>query len=76
MTRTKRKAVINYMSHEKSSVRYIILSYVPYYNFTVTNYFQAETLQSAAMYVACGIDPNRSKIFVQSHVRAHAEMTW
>jgi tryptophanyl-tRNA synthetase len=38
--------------------------------------FQAETLQSAAMYVASGIDPTRSKIFVQSHVRAHTEMTW
>jgi len=28
------------------------------------------------MYLACGIDPSRSKIFVQSHVRAHAELTW
>jgi len=35
-----------------------------------------ETLQSAAMYLASGIDPSRSKIFVQSHVRAHAEMAW
>ena len=37
---------------------------------------RAETLQSAAMYLAAGIDPARSKIFVQSHVRAHAEMAW
>eukprot|EP01038_Epipyxis_sp_PR26KG_P012696 gene12696-17023_t len=35
-----------------------------------------DTLQSAAMYLACGIDPKKSKIFVQSHVRAHAELTW
>lgn len=35
-----------------------------------------DTLQSAAMYIAAGIDPGRSKIFVQSHVRAHAELTW
>ena len=28
------------------------------------------------MYIASGIDPARSKIFVQSHVRAHAEMCW
>jgi tryptophanyl-tRNA synthetase len=28
------------------------------------------------MYVACGIDPAKSKIFVQSHVTAHAELTW
>ena len=37
---------------------------------------RAETVQSAAMYVASGIDPSRSKIFVQSHVRAHAELCW
>lgn len=35
-----------------------------------------ETLQSAAMYIASGIDPKKSKIFIQSHVRAHAEMAW
>jgi tryptophanyl-tRNA synthetase len=35
-----------------------------------------ESRQSAAMYIASGIDPNRSKIFIQSHVRAHAELTW
>lgn len=36
----------------------------------------AATLQAAAMYLACGIDPLKSKIFVQSHVKAHAELTW
>lgn len=36
----------------------------------------AATLQAAAMYLACGIDPAKSKIFVQSHVKAHAELTW
>lgn len=35
-----------------------------------------DTIQSAAMYLACGIDPKVSKIFVQSHVSAHAELTW
>jgi tryptophanyl-tRNA synthetase len=35
-----------------------------------------DTLQSAALYIACGIEPERSKIFVQSHVRAHAELCW
>ncbi len=37
---------------------------------------RAETLQSAAMYLACGIDPKESKIFIQSHVRAHTELAW
>lgn len=31
---------------------------------------------TAAVYLACGIDPARSKVFVQSHVRAHTELTW
>jgi len=35
-----------------------------------------ETLESAAMYLAAGIDPKKSKIFVQSHVTAHAELAW
>jgi tryptophanyl-tRNA synthetase len=35
-----------------------------------------ETLQAAAMYLASGIDPARSNVFVQSHVRSHTELTW
>jgi tryptophanyl-tRNA synthetase len=35
-----------------------------------------DSLQSAAMYLAAGIDPGRSKVFIQSHVRAHAELAW
>lgn len=35
-----------------------------------------DTLSAAAMYLAAGIDPSRSKVFIQSHVRAHTEMTW
>lgn len=34
------------------------------------------TLASAALYLAAGIDPTKSKIFVQSHVSAHAELAW
>ncbi|MDY6367010.1 MAG: tryptophan--tRNA ligase [Clostridia bacterium] len=30
----------------------------------------------AALYLACGIDPEKSILFVQSHVPAHAELTW
>lgn len=28
------------------------------------------------MYLAAGIDPSKSRIFIQSHVRAHAELAW
>ncbi|WP_392564796.1 tryptophan--tRNA ligase [Orbus wheelerorum] len=34
------------------------------------------TLDTLALYLACGIDPNKSTIFVQSHVPAHAELAW
>ena len=30
----------------------------------------------AALYLACGIDPERSTVFVQSHVPEHAELAW
>lgn len=33
-------------------------------------------LDLVAMYIACGIDPHRSTIFVQSHVPAHTELAW
>jgi tryptophanyl-tRNA synthetase len=29
-----------------------------------------------ALYLACGIDPERSVVFVQSHVPSHAELAW
>ena len=34
------------------------------------------TLEVAAAYIACGIDPKKSAIFVQSQVAAHAELAW
>lgn len=35
-----------------------------------------QTRSLAAMLLACGIDPDRSTLFVQSHVTAHAEACW
>lgn len=35
-----------------------------------------KTRESAAMYIAAGIDPEVSTIFVQSHVPAHSELAW
>jgi tryptophanyl-tRNA synthetase len=34
------------------------------------------TRQLAALLFACGLDPERSKLFVQSHVHEHAELAW
>jgi tryptophanyl-tRNA synthetase len=35
-----------------------------------------ETRSMAAMLLACGIDPQQSTVFIQSHVTAHAEGCW
>ena len=36
----------------------------------------ADTRSTAALYLACGIDPNQATVFVQSQVSAHAELGW
>lgn len=33
-------------------------------------------LDGLALYVACGIDPEKSTLFVQSHVPEHAQLAW
>lgn len=35
-----------------------------------------KTREAAAMLLACGINPEKSVLFVQSHVRSHAELSW
>lgn len=37
---------------------------------------QNRILDAAIEYLACGLDPNKCSIFVQSHVRAHTELAW
>ncbi len=33
-------------------------------------------LDGLALYLACGIDPNKSTLFIQSHVPEHAQLAW
>lgn len=35
-----------------------------------------QTLELFAQLIACGIDPERSTLFIQSHVSQHAELAW
>ncbi|MBW4484345.1 MAG: tryptophan--tRNA ligase [Tildeniella torsiva UHER 1998/13D] len=35
-----------------------------------------DTYKVAATYIACGIDPEKATIFVQSHLSAHSELAW
>ena len=34
------------------------------------------TLEQLAQYIACGLDPTKNTLFIQSHVRQHAELGW
>jgi len=47
----------------------------------MTTPYQAKTLSEKTreiikLYLACGIDPTKSTLFIQSHVSAHAELAW
>lgn len=37
---------------------------------------RARSLDLLALYLACGINPDKCVLFMQSHVHAHAELTW
>ncbi len=35
-----------------------------------------QTLNIAALYLACGLDPKKTTLFVQSHIPEHLELSW
>lgn len=37
---------------------------------------RARTLSQLAQYIACGLDPKKHTLFIQSHVPAHAQLSW
>ena len=37
---------------------------------------RANTISLLAQYLACGLDPEKNTIFIQSHVSAHTELMW
>ena len=37
---------------------------------------RSRTLELLALYMSCGLDPNKCVLFLQSHVPMHAELTW
>ncbi len=37
---------------------------------------RANTYELIALYIACGLDPEKSILFLQSHVHQHAELAW
>ena len=43
---------------------------------TVPADLRRNTLSCLAQYIACGMDPEKSHLFIQSHVIGHAELAW
>ncbi|XP_062164117.1 tryptophan--tRNA ligase, chloroplastic/mitochondrial isoform X1 [Alnus glutinosa] len=41
-----------------------------------TQQLSRATRDTAAIYLACGVDTSKASVFVQSHVRAHSELMW
>ncbi|XP_010526088.1 PREDICTED: tryptophan--tRNA ligase, chloroplastic/mitochondrial [Tarenaya hassleriana] len=41
-----------------------------------TKQLERATRDTAALYLACGVDITKASVFVQSHVRAHVELMW
>ena len=37
---------------------------------------KSDTLSTAALYIACGMNPNECTIFIQSQISAHSELCW
>lgn len=42
----------------------------------VPSQLRKNTISCLAQYIACGMDPSKSHLFVQSHVIGHAELAW
>lgn len=37
---------------------------------------RSNAMNLLALYIACGLNPDKSTLFIQSHVHEHAELTW
>ena len=56
-----------------------IFCVVDLHSLTVTQVpaeLRKNTMELLALYIACGIDPTKSTLFIQSHVHEHAELAW
>ncbi|GAB4274422.1 MAG: tryptophan--tRNA ligase [Candidatus Promineifilaceae bacterium] len=67
----------NWVAHQDENINYFCV--VDLHSLTVPqdpDQLRHETRSLAAILLACGINPEKSTLFIQSHVRAHAEGCW
>ena len=70
-------AVKQWVEHQSERINYFCI--VDLHAITVPQdpkVLEYQTRSLAAMFLACGIDPRKSTLFVQGHVAAHSEATW
>jgi len=70
-------AVKNWVAKQEEKVNYFCI--VDLHSLTVPQdpeNLRFQTRSMAAMLLACGLHPEKSTIFIQSHVQAHAEGCW
>lgn len=70
-------AIKNWVTGQDEKINYFCI--VDLHSLTVPqdpDDLRFQTRSLAALYLACGLNPEKSVLFVQSHVRAHAEGCW
>ncbi len=70
-------AVKNWVAKQEEKINYFCI--VDLHSLTVPQdpeNLRFQTRSMAAVLLACGLDPEKSTIFIQSHVQAHAEGCW
>ena len=70
-------AVKNWVAKQEEKINYFCI--VDLHSLTVPQdpeELRFQTRSMAAVLLACGLDPEKSTIFIQSHVSAHAEGCW
>ncbi|WP_419817121.1 tryptophan--tRNA ligase [Glaciibacter flavus] len=70
-------ALLNWVSMQRDFTAFYCV--VDLHSITVAQdpqQLRANTRQTAAQYIAAGIDPSECTLFIQSHVPAHAELAW
>ncbi|MCL2158019.1 MAG: tryptophan--tRNA ligase [Oscillospiraceae bacterium] len=70
-------AILNWVKLQHEYTNYLFVANM--HSITVRQdptVLRRRTLEVAASYIACGIDPDICTLFVQSHVPAHAQLAW
>lgn len=70
-------AINNWVKMQEEYDTYYMV--VDLHSLTVRNdpeILRENTLKVIALYVACGLDPDKNTIFIQSHVDAHVKLAW